>query len=79
MLHGRPQKLSREGASLKAPPPPLYIEKKQHGEKKAPQMEIYFYDFLGTGRAPTLAHPIAGVHSMLPPQKKQKKTTIMVV
>ena len=37
-------------------------------------MEIYFYDFLGTGRAPTLAHPIVGVHSMLPPQKNQKKT-----
>ena len=36
-------------------------------------MEIYFYDFLGTGRAPTLAHPIVGVHSMLPPPKKKQK------
>ena len=37
------------------------------------EMIFAFYDFLGRGQAPTLAHPIAGVHSMLPPPPPKKK------
>ena len=43
------------------------------------EMIFAFYDFLGRGQAPTLAYPIAGVHSMLPPPPPpKKKQTIMV-
>ena len=73
MMHGRPQKLSQEEASLKGPAlPPQHREKNNMEIKGSPHGDI-FYDFLGRGRAPTLAHPIAGVHSMLPPPP-QKKT-----
>ena len=77
MMHGRPQKLSQEEASLKGPAlPPQHSEKNNMEIKGSPHGDI-FYDFLGRGRAPTLAHPIAGVHSMLPPPPPKKKT-IMV-